>query len=217
MPVDTGRRQIRERGTNVNKIGVSILAAIVAVSVAAISRAEQDEQPGKRGARWGAKGGAGIGLVLGAVTGDAKLAAAGAAVGAATGAAAGAMYEYDQSKQDDRTQMMADAIAGTRSQDVNAGETVGDVGKRHFSDFEGDWALEIWALDENGKRINASGKAKGLSAGENSVRIVYRDISVPSTGETLGGGYTLISYKPDQGFFMENGFAAADDTLNFVG
>ena len=75
MPVDTGRRQIRERGTNVNKIGVSILAAIVAVSVAAISRAEQDEQPGKRGARWGAKGGAGIGLVLGAVTGDAKLAA----------------------------------------------------------------------------------------------------------------------------------------------
>ena len=95
------------------------------------------------------------------MTGDAKLAAAGAAVCAATGAAAGAMYATDQSKQHDRTQMMADAIAGTRSQDVNAGETGSDVGKRHFSDFEGNRAL-----DENGKRITAYGMASERSIQE---------------------------------------------------
>ena len=196
---------------------INMLVSTVLILAPAASWAEDTEQPGKRGARWGAKGGAALGLVLGAATGDAKMAAAGAAVGAASGAAAGAMYEYDQSKQDDRTQMMADAIAGSKSQDVVAGETVGDAGKRHFQDFTGDWTLEIWALDENGKRITATGKARGLSAGENSVRIVYRDISVPSTGESFGGGDTLISYQPGQGFFLENNFTIADETLKMVG
>ena len=168
----------------------------------------------RKGARKGAAAGAIVGLALGAVAGEA---AAGAAVGAAIGGASGMMYDYDQSRQDDRTQMMSGAIAQSRSGDVAPTETVGDVGKRHMQEFLGEWKVEMWGLDENGERITAKGLVSGVSAGENATRILYREIHVDGFDEPLGGGYMLLTYDPGQGFFVENHFSVTDETLKFVG
>ncbi|NIR60530.1 MAG: hypothetical protein GWO02_13960, partial [Gammaproteobacteria bacterium] len=140
----------------------------------AASPQEEGEKKKKKGLRKGAATGAIAGLALGAVAGEA---AAGAAVGAAVGAASGAWYDYDQDRQDDRTQMLADGLAGrsstpppqgTAPPDPAPGETVGAMGHRHMKDFLGDWNVEIWALDENRERMTASGKARGMQAGENA-------------------------------------------------
>jgi hypothetical protein len=168
----------------------------------------------ERGAKTGAVGGAALGLTLGALTGDPALAAAGAVTGAAVGGASGAMYEYDQAKQDDRTMMMADAIAGRES--GGSGETIGDVGRRHFADLLGDWSLDIWVLGAEGGRVMATGKAKGIQAGENAVRLLYSDIKAEGYDATVGG-YSVLRYEPNQGFFLENSFDTSDEVLQFAG
>lgn len=174
----------------------------------------------KKGAKWGAAGGAITGLALGALTGNAKIAAAGAVAGGVAGAGAGAMYEYDQGKQDDRTQMMAEAIAAqggtTVVVEAPKGATVGDVGKQHMADFLGDWTIDIWVLGPEGKRVTAKGTAKGIAAGENATRILYRDIKAEGY-DVVVSGYLLMSYDPGQGFFLENSFSTSDEVLKMVG
>jgi hypothetical protein len=202
------------------RFGRTILVLMAVVLVLGVVPAQEEEETGKkkkRGLRRGAATGAFAGLAMGALTGDAELALKGAAAGAAVGAASGSWYDYDQERQDDRTQMLADSIAGSKAQDVAPGETVGDVGKRHMQDFLGDWNLDIWVLAEEGKRITGTGKAKGLAAGENATRIVYLEGSAEGYEETFGGGHTLLTYDPGQGFFLENYFTFTDEVLKGVG
>jgi hypothetical protein len=177
----------------------------------------------RKGARWGAIAGGTLGLAMGAATGDKRMAAAGAAVGAAAGAGAGAMCEYDQGKQDDRTQIVADAIAAPKSEgSATAGtaaspqETVGDIGRRKMRDFLGDWKLDIWVLGADGQRITASGTSQGLDAGENATRLIYREITAEGI-EGSYGGYSLLTYDPGQGFFLENSFSTTGEVVEFVG
>ena len=113
--------------------------ALIALLILVCGCETPEGESAKRGAKYGAIGGAALGLGLGALTGDAELAARGAAAGAMVGAASGAMYEYDQHREDNRTEVMADAIGGAR-----AGETVDDAGKRHLEDFIGEWNINIW-------------------------------------------------------------------------
>ena len=190
----------------------------------------QEEETGKKkkgrkrlgkGAKGGAIAGGVLGLALGAATGDAGMAAAGAAAGAAVGAGAGAMYEYDQGKQDDRTQMMADAIATKDSgaapaSDTAPGETVGEVGARHLKDMQGSWKIDIWVLDAEGGRIQATGVAQGVAAGDTGTRLLYREIKTEGFDEVLSG-YSLVTYDPGQGFFFENDFSNSEEVLHGVG
>jgi hypothetical protein len=168
----------------------------------------------RRGAKYGAAGGALLGLTMGALTGDAQLAAAGAVAGAAAGAAGGAMYEYDQSREDRRTQTMADAIGGARQ-----GETADDAGKRHLDDFLGSWRLDIWAEGPEGKRITARGRARCVLETRERARITYSDLVADGYDQKLSG-YTLMDYEPSRGFALENHFAIDADNLpvrTFVG
>jgi len=212
-------------------LGLALVALLVGlgpgecVALAGTVVAAQDEDAPKKsrrqerkdkrgGTRKGAAAGAVVGLALGAVAGEAG---AGLAVGATVGAATGMMYDYDQSRQDDRTEMMADAIAGSRQQGAVPGESVGDMGQRKMQDILGDWKLEAWGLDENGERINAVGNVSAVSTRANLVRVTYREISVDGYDEPLGGGYMQLTYDPGQGFFLENYFAVADQKTVFVG
>jgi len=180
-------------------------------------KTRKEKRKENEGRRKGVRVGAITGLALGALTGDAELAVKGAAAGAVVGGASGVMYDYDQSRQDDRTQLMADAIAGSKAQDIAPQETVGDVGKRHMQDFLGNWKLEMWGLDENGEKVTGTGTVKGVALGENMTRILYQDIEVDGVDEAFGGGYTLMTYEPGQGFFLENGFSFTNETLKFTG
>ncbi|WP_455212670.1 hypothetical protein [Kaarinaea lacus] len=171
----------------------------------------QEGESARRGAKYGAAGGALVGLALGAATGSGKVAAAGAVAGAAAGAGAGAMYEYDQSRQDRRTQTLADSIGGAKK-----GETVDDAGKRHLDDFIGDWNLDIWVLSEDGKKITAKGKAKGVLEAKTKAKIEYQEIKVDGYDDIVTGS-SILGYDPQSGFSLENTFSVSGETLKFVG
>ncbi len=197
----------------------TILVVMVIILTAGLGSAQEDEtrKEKRQGRRKGAKGGALVGLTLGALAGDASWAVKGAVAGGVVGGVSGDMYDYDQTRQDDRTLMMADAIAGSRSGDVATGETVGDVGKRHFEDLKGEWKLDIWYVGEEGLRKTAAGSARGLAAGENTVRVQYQNITTEGYDDAVSG-YSLVRYEPGQGFFLENSFASvSDEVLEFVG
>jgi hypothetical protein len=152
-----------------------------------------------------------LGLALGAVTGEAKYAAAGMAAGAAAGAAGGAMYEYDQSREDRRTQMLAEAIGGARQ-----GETADEAGRRHLEDFLGDWRLDIWVIGAGGKRITARGRAKGVLLSKTAARIDYTDITTADYDEEVTG-HSILSYAPSSGFSLENRFSTISEVRKYVG
>ena len=202
------------------RIVVAVLLVVLLLGMVAVvadeEATEEKKKKKKKGVRKGAMLGAITGLALGAATGDAEFAAAGAAAGAIVGAGAGAMYEYDQSKQDDRTMMMADAVASNKETDAKPGETVGDVGKRHMESFLGDWKMDIWVLGEDGEHIPATGQAKGIAAGESGARVMYRDVTFEGAEESFEGTL-LMTYDPGQGFFLENSYSYSDEELKFVG
>jgi hypothetical protein len=182
-------------------------------------RQKRKEKRAESGTRTGAMAGALAGLALGAAVGEAGT---GLAVGAAYGAAAGSMYDYGQSRQDDRTEMIAGGLAGRPPGESSGGgetggggETVGDVGRRQMGSFAGDWKVDIWGLAADGSRLTAHGTASGMAAGDNGMRILFREVEVEGRDEKLGGGSTLITYDPAQGFYLENNFG--DETLHFVG
>lgn len=167
-------------------------------------------EEGRRGAGIGAAGGAALGLAMGAMTGDAGFAAAGAAAGAMAGAAAGGMYMYDQSRDDRRTEMLADSIGGARK-----GETADDAGKRHLDDFLGDWKLDIWALDAQGNKITATGEAKGVLVSKEAARIDYTEIT--AAGYEPISGTSLLTYSQDKGFVLENNFSVTSGARAYAG
>lgn len=186
-------------------------------------RKKRKEKRQESGARTGAMAGAIAGLALGAAVGEPG---AGAAVGAAAGASSGMMYDYQQSRQDDNTQILAEGLAG-RSPGEAGGSgstdqpalTVGDLGRQKMQDLHGEWEFEAWGLDAEGGRITARGMATGLAAGDNATRLLFRDIDVDGyeEEEDLGGGSLVITYDPAQGFYLENNFRPTGETLNFVG
>lgn len=135
----------------------------------------------------------------------------GFAAGAAYGAAAGSFYEYDQVRDDRRTKQITDAIGGAK-----AGETADEAGKRHLQDFIGDWNLEIWALDADGNKITATGKAKVVMTSKETLQIDYTDIKSPGYNQELTGS-SVVKSSPNNGFIVENKFSVSPDVRRLVG
>ena len=190
---------------------LAILCIFSMASIIASCATPQEGQDVKRGAGYGAAGGALLGLAMGAAAGSTKYAVAGAATGAAAGAAAGGMYMYDQSREDRRTKMLADSIGGARK-----GETADAAGKRHLGDFAGDWNLDIWALDADGKKITARGKATAVMPGKDTLRIEYKEIESPGYEQKITGS-SLVNYSANNGFTFENEFSVYPEVRKFVG
>jgi hypothetical protein len=60
--------------------------------------------------------------------------------------------------------------------------------------------------------------ANGIAAGDNGTRLLYRDFDVEGyEEEKLGGGHSLFTYDPAQGFYLENSFTFHEEPLHFVG
>jgi hypothetical protein len=195
---------------------MKIVAVALTLLCFGLAEAQETRKEKRQGRRKGATGGAVVGLAMGALAGDASYAVAGAAAGAVAGGVAGSWYDYDQSNQDNRTQMMADAIASNKSSDAAPGETVGEVGRRHFQDLAGEWKLDIWYLGMDGRFETASGTARGLSAGDNAMRVLYQNIVSDSYEDTVTG-QSLFSFEPGQGFFLEGNFDYQDDVVMGIG
>ena len=193
-------------------IGLMILAfasSAIAQETGTKTRREdrQDRRQDRRGDRDGVVAGAAFGLALGVVSGEPGMAAAGAAMGAT----AGAMYEYDQSKEDRRTKMLADSIGGAQK-----GETADDAGKRHLTDFLGDWNLSIWAMNAEGNKVTATGKAKIVMQSKEVLQIEYTDIESPGYDQKVTGS-SVLNYSSSSGFMIENKFSNLSDVRKYVG
>jgi hypothetical protein len=106
---------------------------------------------------------------------------------------------------------MADAVGGARK-----GETADDAGKRHLEDFLGDWNLDIWALDAEGKKITATGKAKGIMESRETARIDYTEIKAAGIDQVMTGT-SVLEYAPAKGFALENTFSVTPEPRRYVG
>ena len=118
---------------------------------------------------------------------------------------------YDQSRDDRRTKMLADSIGGAKQ-----GETADAAGKRHLGDFAGEWNLNIWALNPDGSKTNASGQATAALTGKDTLRIDYKNIKAQGVDQVFSGS-SVLTYSANSGFSIENQFTGVEGTRRFVG
>jgi len=192
---------------------LTLVSALLILSLVTGCAGNQSEgaQEARKGAKWGAAGGAVLGLALGAVTGDPKLMAAGAATGALVGAGSGAMYEYDQHRDDKRNKTLADAIAGSKSNN-----NTGQVMSNPLEDFIGDWKVNAWGLMVDGKKVVAAGSGKGILTAKNTAKINYFDIKADGYKKVLSG-YAIIKFDEKNGLSLNTYGENNELDITFVG
>jgi len=81
----------------------------------------------------------------------------------------------------------------------------------------GDWDMEAWSLNVDGRKIQGTGTATGSPEGDYSVRIVINDFDAAELPDANGGGTLLITLHPEQGLLFESDFPAADRKLQMTG
>jgi hypothetical protein len=195
------------------KSRILTVACVALIAMGSVScESQQEKENIGRMAGIGAAGGAVLGLGMGALAGDGGYALAGAAVGAAAGAAGGAMYEYNQTRDDRRTNVLAESIGG-----ANKGETVDAAGKRHLDDFIGEWDIDIWALDGEGKKITGGAEAKGVLESQERMRMEYTNIRADGFDTGTMSGSSVMGYTPSAGFTLENQFSVVPNVRKYVG
>ncbi|QFU24512.1 hypothetical protein FM038_021760 [Shewanella eurypsychrophilus] len=188
----------------------TLLAALcVSVLSACASTSENGERDQNRGLKTGAAGGALIGLAMGAALGDASLAAKGAMVGAATGAAAGAAADYHNDREDHRNENATKNINvnGLGSSPI-AAASVSTIPQNwdKLDSFNGQWRVDVWALDAQGERIEASGVAKGSLAKTTAAELQFDELKV--NGEPHGlTGKVQLAYTPNDGYSLITDFS----------
>lgn len=205
--------------TNMRKTLLAALCVSLLSGCVSTSDGENTEQDRNRGLKTGAAGGAILGLALGAVTGDASLAAKGAMVGAAAGGAAGAAADYQNDREDHRNENGNKNIningLGNVANPVAAQATNAPQNWDKLDDFTGDWQINIWALAEDGKRIEATGIAKGSLAKTTTAQLNFEKLNVDGVSHELTG-LIQLGFTPAAGYSLETEFSN-NDKMRFSG
>ena len=174
----------------------------------------QEGQRKNEGARRGALGGALVGLTMGALTGDAGLAAAGAVAGGVTGGVAGWNKDYQEDREDYRAETLAGAISG--KQDGGQGEA-----PPQWSDidaFVGTWRVQMWGLDLEGNRIDATASAQSSLNTTKSVTFRFVDFTTDAGDYAAAEfGTSTLGFEPDRGFELLNDFVTSPQGNRYVG
>ena len=79
------------------------------------------------------------------------------------------------------------------------------MGARHLKDLQGNWKIDIWVLNREGKRTQASGLAQGIAAGDNGTRLLYREIKTEGFDEVLNGVGEYLVDKNSYNFYLTTG------------
>jgi uncharacterized protein YcfJ len=96
----------------------ALLAASTLVVLAGCASPAFDAENENAARNRGAAGGALVGATLGALTGDAGLAAKGAVAGGVAGGVSGSLKDLDDSRESDRTQILADGVSQDNRSDA---------------------------------------------------------------------------------------------------
>ena len=191
---------------------IKIISATIMIALLVTGCAtKQEDESVSRGAKVGAGGGALLGLAMGAMTGDARIAAAGMAVGAGVGAGAGAMHELENTRKTQRTQIMADAIAGKNS----TPEAISH-GSDLLQEMLGEWNINAWAIVEDNKRVNGSGVAKGIMTSKSSITMNITDIDFPGMAEDMTG-FATFTFDDKKGYTLEVGSSTRANKQKYIG
>jgi len=171
-----------------------------------------DQAPENEGRKRGARGGALIGLTMGALTGDAGMAVAGAAAGAVAGGVAGSWKDYEQDREDYRAETMAGAIASRDS----GGDGAAPEGWHDIDAFVGKWIVNLWLLDPEGNRVDATAEATSSLDSTKSVTFEFSNFQSDAFEEPVTGSSTM-RFERDRGFELLNVFSIAPEGNRYVG
>ena len=187
-----------------------VLAASLVALLSAGCATKQETESVKRGATYGAITGGLMGLAMGALTGDSDMALAGAVSGATMGAATGAMHELKDTRETQRTQILADAIAGK-----NATPEASQYASHLLHNLLGDWNISAWALAD-GKRINGEGVAQGSMNSQSKITLSITDIDFPGAAEDMTGK-AVFTFDKEKGYTLEISSSTRAETQKYIG
>ena len=190
---------------------VQAALALLLSGLMAIGHA-QDSQKENEGRKRGARGGALLGLTMGALTGDVGMAAAGAAAGAVAGGVAGSWRDYEEDRADYRAETMAGAIAGKES----GGDGEAPQGWHDIDAFIWQWTVNLWLLDTQGNRVDATADAVSTLDSTKSVTFRFSNFQSAAFEEPVTGSSTL-RFEKDRGFELLNAFSIAPEGNRYVG
>ena len=84
-------------------------------------------------------------------------------------------------------------FSAQRSPFSGAAPSSDDEGLRHLTDFVGEWKVDIWSLDADGKRITARGTAKGVLDSKTTARLDFAGIHLDESRNENVQGESRIS------------------------
>ncbi|WP_153913629.1 hypothetical protein [Shewanella sp. TC10] len=202
-----------------------VAASITLLSACANSGAvnEDGSENSNRGMKTGIAGGAILGLAMGAAAGDASLALKGAAVGAAAGGVAGASADYANDREDYRNENASKSINinGLPAGGVSAnGQSTAQNNQQpatwdKLDTFSGQWQVNIWALNNEGARIEANAEAQGALVKTTATQLTVDNLTVNGKKQTLAGKVDL-AYSTEEGYQITTNFKD-NQPLKFVG
>ena len=189
-----------------------ILLSVALVSLLATGCATKEESTSvKRGATVGALSGGLMGLALGAMSGDADIAFASAAVGATMGGATGAMHELKNTRENQRNQILSDAIAGK-----NTSPEANSQASTLIQNLLGEWNMSVWSVVQDGTRIEGTGLAKGIMESKSTLTLDISDIDFPGVAEDLTG-VAIFSFDEKKGYTLEITSSTNQYTESYIG
>ena len=210
LPVENAidRRLTFSMKTILTRTSTFLLAASILLTACKTT----DPNDRNTGTRRGATTGAILGLTMGAMTGEAKYAAAGAVAGGVAGGAAGNWSDYQNERDDYRTETLAAAIASKDS----GGEGEAPEGWDEINSFIGTWQVSIWGLDDEGTRVDGTAMATSSLNTTESITFKFTDLKSDAISESDFGTSTL-SFSSDRGFELVNHFVTSPEGNRYVG
>jgi hypothetical protein len=155
------------------------------------------------GMETGATAGALTGLFVGALRGRPL---EGLATGAVVGGAAGYYDGWREENEDARARELASAIRESKAEQPAAPQQSPEAASRgELTRFLGMWALEGWALDDDGTRVSLNATVRGRAEMEYFVEMDFMDVQLNGSPVQLWGSST-IGYDTSQGYSISTRF-----------
>ncbi|GIU47852.1 MULTISPECIES: hypothetical protein [Shewanella] len=198
-----------------------LVASVSFLSGCASSGAVNEDGSGNnRGLKTGAAGGAILGLAMGAAAGDASLALKGAAIGGAAGGLAGASADYANDREDYRNEngnknININGLPQSKVSDAQTAVKSTPQSWDKLDHFSGEWQVNIWALNDEGNRVEASASANGALLKTTKTQLSVDNVQMNGEVQSLSGKVDL-AFSPEDGYQIMTEFNG-NENMRFVG
>ena len=189
------------------------LFALVACSLLLLSCASTDDP--NAAAKRGALGGALIGLTAGVLTGDSDLALKGAVMGGVTGGVSGSMEDLNASRESQRTDTLAGAIASTKN-DSSTVKTQAPANWDRLDSLIGNWNATVFVASIEGNTVDVTASAKGKLVSTTEAELNFDNVVIDGQKNPIKGRMRL-GYTPPNSYTLITDFALQGDDLMFAG